>query len=153
VESAANPFLLNHGGTTFLPEPVNFENAVVLEQSGRDLLTVRPVSDGLIINFADSFLGAGPYSALISFPENESLPNNLIPVVTSAQMQLTTNAAISIETIRGVWYELQSTENLSGTNWTSTGAFIQGNGASMSLFDPVSNSSTKFYRILSKPRP
>jgi hypothetical protein len=149
---AANPFLLNHGATTFLPESVSFENAVVLEQSARDLLTVRPVSDGLIINFADGFLGAAPFSALIAFPENESLPNNLIPVVTAAQIQMTTNAAISIQTVRGVWYELQSTENLTA-NWIATGAYLQGNGTPMTLFDPVSTPSTKFYRIVSKTQP
>jgi hypothetical protein len=150
---ASSSFLFNRGATTFLPEPVNFENAVVLEQSGRDLLTVRPVSDGVIINFADNFLGAGHFSALISFPENEPLPDNLIPIVTTAEMQLSTNAAISVNTVRGVWYELQSTDNLIAKNWTSTGAFVEGNGGTMTLFDPVRTESGKFYRIVSGARP
>ena len=68
-------------------------------------------------------------------------------------MQMTTNAAISIPTVRGIWYELQSTENLTSNNWTTTGAFLQGNGAIMTLFDPVGTSSTKFYRVVSKVRP
>jgi hypothetical protein len=150
---AANSFLFNRGATTFLPEPVNFENAVVLEQSSRDLITVRPISDGLVMNFADSYLGAGHVSAVIAFPESEALPRNLIPIVTTAEMQLSTNAAISVSTVRGVWYELESADDLITNEWTSTGAFIEGNGGMMTLFDPIRTASGKFYRVVSQARP
>ena len=145
---AVIPFLLNDGESTFLPEPVRFENAGVLEVAGRDLMTVRTVADGLIVNFADNPVGAGSYAALISFPAAEALPAGLIPVVTSAELQTMNNAAISIKTVRGAWYELEFTENLGANAWSSTGAFVRGNGSVMTLFDPLGASAARFYRVI-----
>lgn len=149
----ATPFLLNDGATTFLPDPVDFTGAAILEQSGRDLLTARSVGDGLIINFADNPVGGDRYSALISFPAKDSLPNNLIPVVATTAIEVKNAAAISINTVRGVRYELQSLGELNPTNWKSTGAFLEGNGDPMIIWDPMPSSTTKFYRVVSQGRP
>ena len=112
-----------------LPEAVHFEGATVVEQSGRDLMTVRADRDGLIINFVDNPGGAGFYSARIAFPPpaGESL-NASVPVVSSASMAVLPAAAISILTEDGLWYELEATDDLSGNVWVSTGRFVRGNG-------------------------
>jgi hypothetical protein len=152
-DPAVVPFLVNDGTTVFLPQPVDFRNAVVLERSGRDLMTVNPGRDGLIINFADNPVGAGRYSVLIGFPPDQSLPNASIPVIPRAELTILRNAAIWVDTVRGLWYELESTLDLSANTWESTGTFIHGSGATMTMFDPTGNDATKFYRVVCRLQP
>lgn len=147
------PYLANAGATTFLPAPVEFENAVVLEQSGRDLLAMRPGKDGLVIHFADDPVGAGNYRALIAFPPSEPVPAPAIPFVTAAEIGMVDAAAIAVETVRGIWYELQAATDLAKNDWVSTGSFLRGNGGVMTLFDPRSSQAAKFYRVVSRSEP
>jgi len=52
----------------------------------------------------------------------------------------------------GAVYELQSTPNLLNSNdWMSTGAFVNGNGTNMFLFDASGFSSNKNYRVVANP--
>ena len=45
-------------------------------------------------------------------------------------------------------YELQATPDLVNTNdWTSTGAYVTGNGTNRFLFDPDTFSTNKNYRV------
>jgi hypothetical protein len=150
---ASTPILLNHGPTLFLSQPVPFQNAILLQQSGRDLLTLRPAHDGIIINFADNPVGGDRYSALIAFPASEFLPTNLSPVQTKAELNLVHTGAISVHTIRGFWYELETSADLSSNLWISTGSFILGNGQTMTLFDPISSTASKFYRVVTRSSP
>ena len=46
-------------------------------------------------------------------------------------------------------YELQSSTDLLNPNvWTSTGAFITGDGSNMLFFDPAASAGDKHYRVL-----
>jgi hypothetical protein len=60
---------------------------------------------------------------------------------------------VSIATIRGAWYELESATTLSAPDWVATGAFVRGNGDTMTLFDPNQSQTTRFYRIVSRVMP
>jgi hypothetical protein len=145
-------FLTNSGPTLFLTQPVHFENAAVLSASGRDFFTVRSSPEGLIVNFADGDLGAGEYNLAISFPPPEWNPNAAIAATSSTAINFIAASGITIETLQGVWYELQSAPDLNSA-WISKGSYIRGNGAAMTLFDPLPSASTQFYRVISRPSP
>ncbi|HEY6227404.1 MAG TPA: hypothetical protein VI282_09820 [Verrucomicrobiae bacterium] len=147
------PSLTNAGATAFLPQPVRFANAVLVENSARDILTLRASEDGIILNFADNYLGADHYHALIAFPPDDVTNNAAIAVVSSAEISIGDAAGLNIATQPGVWYELEVTSSLQPATWQSTGAFIRGNGNVMTLFDPSQPDGTHFYRIVSRPRP
>ena len=146
---SANPVLPNAGERAFLSDPVNFANAVVLEQSGRDLLTVQAAEDGVTINFADNPLGAGSYRALIAFPPAESVGSGVNPMIAGAEIGVVSSAAISIETVRGIWYELERSVDVSG-GWESTGMFAFGNGGMMTMVDPMGIDVARFYRVVAR---
>lgn len=152
-DPAATSYLTNTAPTVFLPEPVKFANAVLVESSARDILTLRASEDGVILNFADNYVGADRYHAVIAFPSDDTSNNASITVVPSGQISVSDAAGLNIETVRGVWYELEVTPRLDPANWQSAGSFIRGNGGVMTLFDPSQPDATRFYRIVSRPRP
>lgn len=142
--------LLNAPPTSFLQEPVNFQNAVIVDQSGRGLLTLTPAGDGITLNFADDDLGAGHVSALIAFPPFENVPNAIVPVISGADLQAIDSAVISISTSKGLWYELQYATDLGSNQWFATGAFLFGNGNTMTFSDPRAGEGAKFYRVITR---
>jgi hypothetical protein len=152
-DPASAAFLTNAGPSVFLAEPVKFANAVLVESSARDLLTLRASEDGIILNFADNYVGGDLYHALIEFPPDDASNNAAIAVLPSGVISVGDAAGINIATERGVWYELEVATTLQSADWQSTGSFIRGNGGVMTLFDPSQPEGTRFYRIVSRPRP
>ena len=132
---------------------VHFENAVVVSSTARDLMTLRSADEGLILNFADNPVGPGRYEAVVAFPPGDSKPNASITVVSSLSLALQTVPSIEANTVAGVWYKLQSANTLTKNDWISTGSFVRGNGGKMKLFDPSAQSSTRYYRVVSKISP
>ena len=152
-DAASMPYLTNSGPTVFLSQPVKFANAVLVENSARDILTLRASEDGVILNFADNYVGADRYRALIAFPPDADSNNAAIAVIPSGEIAVGNAAGINIASERGIWYELEVTPSLAPADWQSTGSFIRGNGGVMTLFDPAQPDGTRFYRIVSRPRP
>jgi hypothetical protein len=150
---SVSDYLTNAGATTFLPQPVHFENATLSSSFGRDLLTMRSSSDGMFVNFADNPVGAGHYNMLVEFPDHNAPTNSTIAVISAASIAPTPSIGVTISTVRGVWYELESAFTLSSGEWTGTGAFVRGNGDYMTLFDPTQLQAARFYRIVSRPNP
>jgi hypothetical protein len=150
---ASASYLTNAGATVFLAQPVKFANAVLVENSARDILTLRSAEDGVILNFADNYVGGDRYHAIIAFPPDEISNNAAIAVIPSGEISVGEAAGLNIASQRGVWYELEVTATLAPADWRPTGGFIRGNGAVMTLFDPSQPDGTRFYRIVSRPRP
>lgn len=152
-DPASEPYLTNAGPTVFINQPVRFANAVLVEDSARDILTLRASEDGIILNFADNYLGAERYHALIAFPPDEASNNTAIAVLPSGEISVGKATGLNITTQRGVWYELEVASSLQPSDWQATGSFIRGNGGVMTLFDPSQPDGTRFYRIVSRTRP
>ncbi len=152
-DPASATYLTNLGPTIFMPQAVKFANAVLVETSARDLMTLRASEDGVILNFADNYVGADRYHALIAFPPDDAANNAGIAVLPSGGISVGNAAGLSIATQRGVWYELEVTSSLEPIDWQASGSFIRGNGSVMTLFDPSQPNGTRFYRIVSRPRP
>lgn len=57
--------LRNSGTTRFLPGRVDFSSAIVIEKSGRDLVSMEARANGLVIRFADNPVGTGVYEIKI----------------------------------------------------------------------------------------
>ena len=150
---ASAPYLTNTGPTVFMTQPVKFANAVLTENSARDILTLRASEDGIILNFADNYVGAGHYHALIAFPPDDASNNAAIAVLPSGEISVGNAAGLKIASERGIWYELEVASTLQPADWRSSGSFIRGNGGVMTLFDPSPPDGTRFYRIVSRPRP
>lgn len=71
----------------------------------------------------------------------------LIPFVKSADVQVADTTAIEFTGDVGVEYELES-QSVGATNeWTGTGIFAVGTGATQQLFDPTGFSTGKEYRV------
>ena len=61
---------------------------------------------------------------------------------------VTATAGVSFDSLSNATYRLQSTPDLVSSNFSDTGAFTIGNGASMTLFDPTGPSTSKNYRVV-----
>jgi hypothetical protein len=70
-------------------------------------------------------------------------------VVESTDVAVTNAVATEFDSETDVVYELESTTDLIDTNtWAGTGAFVNGDGTTMLLFDPDTFSTSKLYRIV-----
>jgi hypothetical protein len=152
-DPSTNDYLTNAPPTLFLPAPVEFANATILWNTARDLVTLRPSADGLIVNFADNPVGPGHVEVAIGFPTDSTVKNTSIAVVSTMTIDPIEALGVTISTIRGVWYELESATTLSPPDWTGTGGLVRGDGGLMSLFDPSQSQTAHFYRIVSRVAP
>lgn len=59
--------LVNAGTNTFLPDDVNLSSARIISRKGRDVATMQPDADALVIHFADNPNGADSYELEIAF--------------------------------------------------------------------------------------
>ena len=70
-------------------------------------------------------------------------------VIAGAEIGQVNSAAISIETVRGIWCELERTVEVAG-EWETTGMFVLGNGETMTMFDPMGVDGAQFYRVVAR---
>ena len=69
------------------------------------------------------------------------------------EVTITTNLvedafALSFDSDTNATYELQFSELPQSNQWTRTGAFVDGDGGTLQMFDPTGSSTSKIYRIL-----
>ena len=57
--------MINGGDTTFLPYEADFKTARVVSRSGRDVVAVERIDEGLMVVFADTAAGADNYNVTI----------------------------------------------------------------------------------------
>ena len=69
-------------------------------------------------------------------------------VIVESMSVVTDAAGVSFDSISNATHRLQSTPDLVSSNFSDTGAFTIGNGASMTLFDPTGPSTSKNYRVV-----
>ena len=104
-----------------------------------DLSAVSPDATG--------FLGVNPGGSALQFTFIDT--GQPPPLVTHVERVRT--AFIEFSGLPGVPYNLE--ESTDGTNYTSTGLSLIGNGDSMLLFDPAGFSTQKQYRVSIRPPP
>jgi len=68
------------------------------------------------------------------------------PSISNETIQAVTG--IQCETLSNEVYRLEYTTDLLMTNWVPSRGYILGNGATMTLFDPLGFSTQKFYRVI-----
>src|SRR5262249_9122095 len=117
------PFLTNATPTLFLEQPVHFENAALLSSTGRDFVALRASPDGIILNFADNPMGADHYEATVALPAGPQPPEASLAVVSGASILPVAASGVAVQTVRGVWYELERTSSLTPPDWRGTGSF------------------------------
>ena len=70
-------------------------------------------------------------------------------MIAGAEIGQVNSAAISIETVRGIWCELERSLEVGG-DWESTGMFVFGNGGKMTMVDPMGIDVARFYRAVAR---
>lgn len=95
----------------------------------------------------------GPTSSEMSAIDDVSFVSGIVGgPVTSATVRVEDTFGTEFLSEAGVTYGLESTTDLvTSNNWTSTGAFVTGDGTTMFLFDPATFSTSKAYRVISNP--
>jgi hypothetical protein len=91
-------------------------------------------SDGLLMNYAVTI--------------NNGTLLVVVPQVTVAGAKLSGRTfSVSVETLNGASYTLESADNLTHSLWTPIQA-VTGNGETMMLADPNATSGMRFYRVM-----
>ena len=87
-----------------------------------------------------TFLGAAT-TAIMTAPWN-------IPAPTITNATPATTIGMTFPSSMGITYRLQYSTILASNNWYDTGAYLLGTGDSMTFYDPLGYSTSKFYRVV-----